>query len=143
MFQLFLRARAQNLKHYVGGGAFKTRSPKRDVSTDRDRTQSIMSAIENSLTAAESEQSGLKRRLDDVLARASVSVGNNSDEYVDREAHRTEALNFFDSEINRAETRLKELGTMIAHLKFMKTAMLTRFPEVRATSAGQSTDTPD
>ena len=135
MFQLFLRARGQNLKDYVGGGAFKTRSSKRDVSTDRERTQSIMSAIENSLAGAESEQAGLKRRLDDVLARASVSVGNNSDEYMDREAHRTEALNFFDGEIIRAETRLKELGTM--------TAMLTRFPEFRATSAGQSADTPD
>ena len=96
-----------------------------------------MSAIENAITAAESEQSGLKARLDDVLARASVSVGNNSDEYLDREAHRTEALNFFDGEIVRAESRLKELGTMIADFKFMKTAMLTRFPELRATSAGQ------
>ena len=143
MFQLFLRARAQNLKDYVGGGAFKTRSSERDVTIDREQTQSIVSAIENSLAAAESEQAGLKRRLDDVLARASVSVGNNSDEYMDREAHRTEALNFFDGEIFRAESRLKELATFIAHFRFMKTAMLTRFPELRATSAGQSADTPD
>ena len=137
MFQLFLRARAQNLKNYISGGGFKARSSERDVATDRERTRSIMSAIENALTAAESEQSGLKRRLEDVLARASVSVGNNSDEYLDREAHRTEALNFFDGEIARAEIRLKELGTMIAHFKFMKTAMLTRFPELKASRAGE------
>jgi hypothetical protein len=133
MFQLFLRARARNLQDYMGGRGFKTRSSERDVTTDRERTQSIMTAIENGLAAAESEQLGLKRRLDDVLARASVSVGNGSDEYLDREAHRTEALNFFDGEIVRAEGRLKELATMIAHFKFMKTAMLTRFPELRAT----------
>src|SRR5581483_2680424 len=122
MFQLFLRTRVRNLKDYIGGGGFKTRSSERNVTTDRERTQSIISAIENALAAAESEQSGLKRRLDDVLARASVSVGNDSDEYVDREAHRTEALNFFDGEMVAAESRLKELGTMIAHFKFMKTA---------------------
>jgi hypothetical protein len=136
MFQLFLRARAQNLKSYFGGG-FKTRSSERDATTDRERIRSIMSAIENALTAADSEQAGLKRRLDDVLARAAVSVGNNSDEYLDREAHRAEALNFFDGEIARAESRLKELGTLIAHFKFMKTAMQARFPGLKALSGAQ------
>ena len=138
MFQLFLRARAQNLKDRIGGGDFKTRSPERDVTTDRERLQSIMSAIENALAAAESEQAGLKARLEDVVARASVIVGNAVDEYLDREPHRTEGLNYFDGEIRRAENRLKELGTAITHFRFMKTAMLTRFPELKATSTGQS-----
>jgi hypothetical protein len=134
MFQLFLRARAQNfVRHYFGDREFKARSSERDATTDRSRVGSIMSAIEEALDAAESEQAGLKRRLDDVLARASVSVGNGVDEYLDREPHRTNALNFFDDEIARAETRLKELGTMITHVKFLKTAMLTRFPDLKST----------
>jgi hypothetical protein len=136
MFQQ-LRARAQNLKSYFGGEEFKTRSSERDATTDRSRIGSIMSAVEDALTAAESEQSGLKRRLDDVLARASVSVGNDVDEYLDREPHRTEELNFFDGEIARAESRLKELDTAIAHFRFLKTSMLARFPELAAPAQPQ------
>ena len=76
--------------------------------------------------------------MDDVLARASISVGNDTDEYLDREPHRTAALNFFDQEMARGESRLKELGTMIAHFKFVKTAMLTRFPELKVSTTDQS-----
>lgn len=137
MFQLFLRARAQNLKNFISGKEFKARSSERDAATDRSRTASVMSAVENALISAESEQAGLRSRMDDVLARASVSVGTNADEYLDREPHRTAALNFFDGEIARGESRLKELGAMIAHFKFVKTAMLTRFPELKASPTDQ------
>ena len=75
--------------------------------------------------------------MDDVLARASVSVGTLTDEYLDREPHRTAALNFFDGELARGESRLKELNAMIGHFKFVKTAMLTRFPELKASSTDQ------
>ena len=97
-----------------------------------------MSAVENALSSAEGEQLGLRSRMDDVLARASISVGNDTDEYLDREPHRTAALNFFDQEMARGESRLKELGTMIAHFKFVKTAMLTRFPELKFSTTDQS-----
>jgi hypothetical protein len=132
MFHLFLRARARSLRNSLTDGAFKARSRKRDVTTDHSRIGAIMTAIEMALVSAEGEQSGLKGRLDDVLARAAVTVGNEVDEYLDREPHRAEALNFFDGEITRGDSRLKELGTMITHLKFLKTAMLTRFPDLKA-----------
>ena len=131
MFQLFLRARARNLKTAIASADFRARSFERDSETDRSRIASVMSAVENALSSAENEQAGLKSRMDDVLARASVSVGNNTDEYLDREPHRVAALKFFDQEIAKGQSRLKELGTMIAHLKFLKTAMLTRFPELK------------
>ena len=138
MFQLFLRARARNLKTAIAGSDFKARSSERDAATDRSRIESIMSAGENALGSAEGEQLGLRSRMDDVLARASISVGNDTDEYLDREPHRTAALNFFDQEMARGESRLKELGSMIAHFKFVKTAMLTRFPELKVSTTDQS-----
>jgi hypothetical protein len=137
MFQLFLRARARNLKALIATQEFKARSSERDAATDRSRVASVMSAVENALSSAESEQVGLKSRMDDVLARASVSVGTLTDEYLDREPHRTAALNFFDGELARGESRLKELNAMIGHFKFVKTAMLTRFPELKASSTDQ------
>ena len=70
MFQLFLRARAYNyLRARLGNEDFKARSPQRDAETDRLRINSILEAIENALQAAEQEQSGLSRRVEDVLAR--------------------------------------------------------------------------
>jgi len=87
MFQLFLRARAHNL--FTGRSDdrhFKARSADRDIDTDRSRVGSILGAIEHALREAEQEQSGLNRRVEDVLARAAVTVGNAADEYLDREA---------------------------------------------------------
>ena len=70
MFQLFLRARAHNyLRARAGDQDFRARSAERDAETDRSRVGSIMTAIEAALHAAENEQSGLNRRVEDVLAR--------------------------------------------------------------------------
>src|ERR1700682_5546940 len=86
MFQLFLRARVHNyFKSRLGGQDFKARSADRDAETDRLRVSSILEAIENALHAAEQEQAGLNRRVEDVLARAAVTLGNDTDEYLDRE----------------------------------------------------------
>ena len=68
---------------------FKARSADRDAETDRARVGSILEAIENVLHAAEQEQSGLSRRVEDVLARAAVTFGNGTDEY--RSARRSTA----------------------------------------------------
>src|SRR5689334_21369713 len=65
MFQLFLRSRAQNfIKARLGiDEGFRARSPERDAETDRLRVKSILAAIDDALQAAESEQSGLSRRV--------------------------------------------------------------------------------
>ena len=47
MFQLFLRARARNLKALIATQEFKARSSERDAATDRSRVASVMSAVEN------------------------------------------------------------------------------------------------
>src|SRR6202047_5047894 len=132
MFQLFLRARAHNyFKSRLGGQDFKARSADRDAETDRLRVSSILEAIENALRAAEQEQSGLSRRVEDVLARAAVTLGNGTDEYLDREPLDSHHQDLFSSEISNGQRRLKELAATISHFKFLKAAMLSRFPDFK------------
>ena|ERR1700694_2514907 len=74
MFQLFLRARAQTY--------FKARSANRDSETDQARLASVANAVNDALQSTEAERSGLSHRIDDVLARASITIGNGSDEFL-------------------------------------------------------------
>lgn len=137
MFQLFLRARTHNfLKDRFGGEqTFRARSPERDADTDRTRIEAIMVAIEDALHAAEREQSGLNRRVEDVLARAAVTIGNGDDEYLEREALDSHHQDLFDNEILNGQRRLKELSASISHFKFLKAAILSRFPEYRPSAS--------
>jgi hypothetical protein len=130
MFQLFLRARAHNyLQSRRTGQDFKARSVERDAETDRLRVTSVLDAIENALRAAEQEQSGLNRRVEDVLARAAVTLGNAADEYLERESLDNHHQDLFGIEISNGQRRLKEIATEITHFKFLKAAMLSRFPD--------------
>jgi hypothetical protein len=130
MFQLFLRARVHNfIRARLGVEDFKARSPERDAQSDQVRVGSIIAAIEAALQAAQSEQSGLSRRVEDVLARAAVTIGNGTDEYLERDARDSHHQDLFDAEIMNGQRRLKELTTEIAHFKFMKAAVLSRFPD--------------
>jgi hypothetical protein len=136
MFQLFLRARAHILlrDRFRGESEFRARSPERDAETDRTRIEAIIDAIEAALHAAEREQSGLNGRVEDVLARAAVTFGNGDDEYLEREALDNHHQDLFDKEIQNGQRRLKELSSSIAHFKFLKAAMLSRFPDYRSTA---------
>jgi hypothetical protein len=137
MFQLFLRARAHNyFKTRLGEQDFKARSADRDAETDRVRVSAILAAIENALHAAEQEQSGLNRRVEDVLARAAVTFGNGTDEYLEREALDNHHQDLFSAEISNGQRRLKELATEITHFKFLKAAMLSRFPDFKPPPSG-------
>ena len=94
-----------------------------------------MNAIETVLSAAENEQKGLNQRVEDVLARAAVTVGNASDEYLDREPLDTHHQDLFSEEISNGESRLKSLADSISHFKFLRAAVLSRFPDYKAPSA--------
>jgi hypothetical protein len=136
MFQLFLRARLRNLARGHGGDAgFKVRSPERDEDTDHQRIEIVMKAIETVLSAAENEQKGLNQRVEDVLARAAVTIGNASDEYLDREPLDSHHQGLFSEEISNGESRLKSLADTISHFKFLRAAVLSRFPDYKAPSA--------
>ncbi len=132
MFQLFLRARAHNfLSDRRGDKRFKARCAERDAETDLGRIGAIMTAIETALQEAEREQAGLNRRVDDALARAAVTFGNGTDEYLEREPLDSHHQDLFAADISNGQRRLKELAATISHLKFIKAAMLTRFPDFK------------
>jgi cell division protein FtsL len=137
MFQLFLRARARNfLRTRRGDQEFRARSVERDAETDHSRVGAILRAIENALRAAEQEQSGLSRRIEDVLARAAVTLGNGTDEYLEREPLDSHHQNLFGVEIANGQRRIKELATSITHFKFLKAATLSRFSDVKSSPTG-------
>jgi hypothetical protein len=132
MFQLFLRARAHNL--FRGRRAdpkFKARSADRDAEIDRSRIASILRALEGALHDAEQEQSGLKRRVEAVLARGAGTAGNAATENLGREAHDNHNQELSGTEIANGQRRLQELATEITHFKFLRAATLSRFPDHR------------
>jgi hypothetical protein len=113
---------------------FKSRSANRDAETDYSRVEPVVRSIGKALKAAEAEYSGLDKRVQDVLVRASISQGNGSDEYLDRDPAETHLLNLFDREIMRGQHRLQELSHQINHLKFLEAALKTRFPDFKLQS---------
>jgi hypothetical protein len=121
MFEL-LRARAHNY--------FKARSADRDAETDHARALSVFRSIENALEEAKAEHAGLKSRIDDVLARAAVTMGNDSDEYLTRDPKDNHYQNLLGTEIANGQRRLNELGMSIGHFQFLKVALMTRFPNL-------------
>jgi hypothetical protein len=72
--------------------------------------------------------------MQDVLARASISLGNGSDEYLDRDPADTRLLNRFDREILRGQRRLEELSQQIKNLKVLEAAMTAGFPDFKLRS---------
>ena len=123
MFQLFLRARADNY--------FRARSASRDTETDHARASSIFRSIEDALEAANAEHAGLTSRINDVLARAAVTVGNDSDEYLTRDPEDNHYQNLLGAEIANGQRRLNELKEAIGHFQFLKVALITRFPGLK------------
>lgn len=105
-----------------------------DAETDRLRVSSILGTIENALLDAENEQSGLRGRMEDVLARAAVTMGNGTDEYLERDALDTHHQNLFSIEISNGERRLKELTDTIAQFQSLKAIILSKFPQHRSSA---------
>lgn len=122
MFQSLLRTRPRRF--------FRSRSNSRDTDADQARLTAVAEAIDHALAAAEGERGGLNRRMDDVLARAALILGTGTDEYLDRDPVDNDFQNQFDLQIKNGHRRLTQLDTQIGHLRFLKTAAITRFPEL-------------
>ncbi|RJF78719.1 hypothetical protein [Rhodopseudomonas palustris] len=117
------------LRFRKASSAFRTRSSERDSEVDAQRVASISRAIDAALVSSQSEQAGLRRRLDDVLARVAVTAGNDCDEYLHREQDDTTLQNQLNSEIAAAERRLHELETAIRHFQSLSALLDSLFPE--------------
>src|SRR6476646_6793048 len=89
---------------------FKARAADRDAGTDYSRATLVFRSIEDALKGAETEHLGLDRRLQDVLARAAISLGNGTDEYLTRESADTDIQNQFGLEIASGQKRLDQLS---------------------------------
>ena len=124
MFRLFPRPRAND--------TFRARSAERHIEVDRSRAEAVLRVIEDVLQAARVEQAGLSARIDDVLARAAITLGNDTDEYLTREAEKSRVQDTFDAEIANGQRRLSELTQNIAHYQFLRAALLTRFPDLHS-----------
>ena len=108
---------------------FATRSTTRDAATDFARLMSIHDAIDQSIADAQAEKAGLQARLDNVLSRAAMAVGNGDDEYLSRDAVDSHHLGMLDAEIKNGEQRIEALTSGIAKLLSLKETLLASFPE--------------
>ncbi len=111
--------------------AFQARSPERDAEADNEAVRSVAAAIDRVLEKAEAERTGLKSRIENVLAVAAIVGGNDIDDYLTRTEDRSEMLTESDAEIRRGQERLKVIDQNISHFKFLKTALQTRFPDCK------------
>ena len=96
----------------------------------RSENALVAEVIESAIEVAEAERIGLGRRIEDALARAAVTFGTGTDEYLERDAIDSKFQDLLDAEIKNGERRLTDLETQIGHLKFLQTALITRFPEL-------------
>ena len=114
---------------------FKARSADRDAEVDRRRAVAVFRSIEEALQAARAEHAGLTSRVDDVLARAAMTMGNDTDEYLTRHPEDSRYLDELDAEIANGQRRLAELAQTIGHFQFLKTALLSRFSDFNLANA--------
>ena len=124
LINLFRRSRAD--------GPFRTRAPARDQDLDNELVGQVAAAIDDALQKIEAQRDGLKRRLDDVIARAAIVGGNDLDDFLTRDEARSTLLAASDGEIARGQARLKMLDEQLSHFRFLKAALQTRFPDFKA-----------
>ena len=95
---------------------FRIRSARRDESSDAKRLGSIERSIRNAISDVESEKDGLARRIKGARDRASVYVGSDASEYLDREPSAEQELSASEHELISAAKRVRQLNAHLAHL---------------------------
>jgi hypothetical protein len=110
-------------------GPFRTRAHARDQELDSQLVGQVAAAIDEALQKVEAQRDGLKRRLEDVIARAAIVGGNDLDDFLTRDEARSNLLAASDSEIARGQVRLKTLDEQLSHFKYLKAALQSRFPD--------------
>jgi hypothetical protein len=93
--------------------------------------------INDALQTAEDESELFKSRIEQAVGRAAVSLGNGTDEYLERETLNTLHLNLFDAEIRDRSVYLAQLGRNIENFKKLNEMLLAAFPEVAKNIIGR------
>jgi hypothetical protein len=96
---------------------FRIRSPERDQSADADRLRSIERVITGAIAAADSEEEGLTRRLEAARRRASLLMGNEPHENLERDRATERLLADSEQEFLAASKRIRQLREHRAHLR--------------------------
>jgi predicted nucleic acid-binding Zn-ribbon protein len=99
-----------------GNMRFRIRSPRRDESSDAKRLGSIERSIRNAISDIESEKDGLARRIKDARDQASVYVGSEPFEYLDREQSTEKELSASEHELVSAAKRVRQLNAHLENL---------------------------
>jgi hypothetical protein len=115
---------------------FRTRSPDRDRLTDNATLGAVGKAIDDALARMQSELEGLTRRLNDAEERASITAGNEHDEYLTREPAKLSGLRKFEEQMRQASSRAKILQEDIAHLRFVRATFYSRFSKLNPPAGG-------
>jgi hypothetical protein len=58
-------------------------------------------------------------------------MGNDSDEYLTRDPEDDHCQSLLNTEIANGQRRLNELGVTIGHFQFLRTALMTRFSDIK------------
>jgi len=66
--------------------------------------------------------------MDDVIARAAVIGGNDTNDYLTRSDDLSEMLSNSDAEIERGQEQSITIEKNISHFRFQKTVLQSRFP---------------
>lgn len=102
---------------------FRFRSAVRDESADTKRLGVIERSLRKVIAEAEAERNGLKRRIQDAKNHAGMLIGNNTYEYMDREAATEQELSISEQNLLAAEKRMRQLSAHIAHLQRVLAAL--------------------
>ena len=94
---------------------FRIRSSERDQRADADRLRSIERAILGAIAAADAEEQGLKRRLEDARVRASLLIGTETLE--ERDQATETLLAGSEREVSAAVKRIRQLTAHREHLQ--------------------------
>jgi len=95
---------------------FRIRSTKRDESSDAKRLGSIERSIQNAISDIETEKDGLARRIKEARDSASVYVGSEASEYLDREESVEKELSASEQVLVSAAQRVRQLNAQLEHL---------------------------
>jgi hypothetical protein len=88
---------------------FKLRSSLRDESADTRRLNSIKRSLSRAIDEATFEKEGLQRRIDAARQQASVLLGSQTSEYLDREPESEQLLLEAERNLVAGERRILEL----------------------------------
>jgi hypothetical protein len=95
---------------------FRLRSVTRDENADAGRLSSIERSLSIAITEANSEKEGLQRRLDAARQQASILLGNQTSEYLDREPESERLLVEAEHNLIAGEKRIDQLKAHLDHL---------------------------